>query len=29
VIAALAVLLNRAVNWAEHLLVPWKQRAFT
>ena len=28
VIAALAVLLNRAVNWAEHTLVPWKQRAF-
>jgi NitT/TauT family transport system permease protein len=28
VIAALAVLLNRAVNWAEHILVPWKQRAF-
>lgn len=28
VIAALAVLLNRGVNWAEHLLVPWKQRAF-
>jgi NitT/TauT family transport system permease protein len=28
VIAALAVLLNRAVNWAEYLLVPWKQRAF-
>lgn len=28
VIAALAVLLNRAVNWAEQLLVPWKQRAF-
>jgi NitT/TauT family transport system permease protein len=28
VIAALAVLLNRAVNWAEHALIPWKQRAF-
>ena len=28
VIAALAVLLNRGVNWAEHVLVPWKQRAF-
>ena len=29
VIAALAVLLNRAVNWAEHVLIPWKPRAFT
>ncbi len=29
VIAVLAIALNRAVNWAEHLLVPWKQRAFT
>ena len=29
VIAALAVLLNRAVNWAEQVLVPWKSRAFT
>ncbi len=28
VIAALAVLLNRAVNWAERALIPWKQRAF-
>lgn len=28
VIAALAVLLNRAVNWAERLLIPWKTRAF-
>jgi NitT/TauT family transport system permease protein len=28
VIAALAVLLNRAVNWAELALIPWKQRAF-
>jgi NitT/TauT family transport system permease protein len=28
VIAALAVALNRAVNWAEHVLLPWKQRAF-
>jgi len=28
VIAALAVLLNRGVNWAERLLVPWKQTAF-
>lgn len=29
VIAALAVALNRAVNWAEHALIPWKNRAFT
>ncbi|MFZ3357635.1 MAG: ABC transporter permease [Xanthobacteraceae bacterium] len=29
VIAALAVLLNRGVNWAEHFFIPWKQRAFT
>jgi NitT/TauT family transport system permease protein len=29
VIAALAVALNRAVNWAEHVLIPWKSRAFT
>lgn len=29
VIAALAVALNRAVNWAEHVLIPWKPRAFT
>ena len=29
VIAALAVALNRAVNWAEQLLIPWKSRAFT
>ncbi len=29
VIAALAVALNRAVNWAETLLIPWKPRAFT
>jgi ABC-type nitrate/sulfonate/bicarbonate transport system permease component len=29
VIAALAVLLNRAVNWAEQFLIPWKPRAFT
>jgi len=29
VIAALAVLLNRAVNWAEQILIPWKPRAFT
>jgi NitT/TauT family transport system permease protein len=29
VIAALAVLLNRGVNWAEHVLIPWKARAFT
>jgi hypothetical protein len=28
VIEVRAVLLNRAVNCAEHLLVPWKQRAF-
>ena len=28
VIAALAVLLNRAVNWAERKLIPWKTRAF-
>jgi NitT/TauT family transport system permease protein len=28
VIAALAVALNRAVNWAEHVIIPWKQRAF-
>ena len=28
VVAALAVALNRAVNWAEHVLVPWKSRAF-
>jgi NitT/TauT family transport system permease protein len=28
VIAALAVALNRGVNWAEQKLVPWKQRAF-
>ena len=28
VIAVLAVLLNRAVNWAEHMLIPWKPRAF-
>jgi NitT/TauT family transport system permease protein len=28
VIAVLAVALNRAVNLAEHLLVPWKLRAF-
>ena len=29
VIAALAVALNRAVNWAEQVVIPWKQRAFT
>lgn len=29
VIAVLAVALNRAVNWAEQLLIPWKPRAFT
>ena len=28
VIAALAVLLNRGVNWAEQILIPWKPRAF-
>jgi NitT/TauT family transport system permease protein len=28
VIAALAVALNRAVNWAERVLIPWKPRAF-
>ena len=28
VIAALAVALNRAVSWAERVLIPWKQRAF-
>jgi NitT/TauT family transport system permease protein len=28
VIAALAVLLNRGVNWAEQVLIPWKLRAF-
>ena len=29
VIAALAVALNRGVNWAEHVLIPWKTRAFS
>ena len=29
VVAVLAVALNRAVNWAEQVLVPWKSRAFT
>jgi NitT/TauT family transport system permease protein len=29
VIAVLAVVLNRAVNWAEQLFIPWKPRAFT
>jgi NitT/TauT family transport system permease protein len=29
VIAALAVLLNRGVNWMERVFIPWKQRAFT
>jgi ABC-type nitrate/sulfonate/bicarbonate transport system permease component len=29
VIAVLAVLLNRGVNWAEQVLIPWKPRAFT
>jgi NitT/TauT family transport system permease protein len=28
VIAALAVLLNRGVNWAEKFFIPWKQHAF-
>jgi NitT/TauT family transport system permease protein len=28
VIALLAVLLNRGVNWAERMLIPWKQHAF-
>jgi NitT/TauT family transport system permease protein len=28
VIAALAVALNRAVNWAERAFIPWKPRAF-
>lgn len=29
VIAVLAVLLNRGVNWAERVFIPWKIRAFT
>lgn len=29
VIAALAVALNRGVNWAEQVLIPWKPRAFS
>ena len=29
VIAVLAVVLNRGVNWAEQVLIPWKVRAFT
>lgn len=29
VIAALAILLNRGVNWAERALIPWKTRAFS
>jgi ABC-type nitrate/sulfonate/bicarbonate transport system permease component len=29
VIAALAVALNRAVSWAERVLIPWKSRVFT
>ena len=29
VVAASAIALNRAVNWAEHVLIPWKPRAFT
>jgi NitT/TauT family transport system permease protein len=28
VIGVLAVALNRAVNWAEHVFIPWKTRAF-
>jgi NitT/TauT family transport system permease protein len=29
VIAILAILLNRGVNWAERFFIPWKTRAFT
>jgi ABC-type nitrate/sulfonate/bicarbonate transport system permease component len=29
VIAVLAILLNRGVNWAERFFIPWKTRAFT
>jgi NitT/TauT family transport system permease protein len=29
VVAALAIALNRGVNWAEQVLIPWKVRAFT
>jgi ABC-type nitrate/sulfonate/bicarbonate transport system permease component len=29
VIAVLAILLNRGVNWAERFFIPWKNRAFT
>lgn len=29
VIAVLAILLNRGVNWAERAFIPWKTRAFT
>jgi hypothetical protein len=29
VIAVLAILLNRGVNWAESFFIPWKTRAFT
>ncbi len=29
VIAALAVVLNRAVSWLERVLIPWKPRAFS
>ncbi|HUB96401.1 MAG TPA: ABC transporter permease [Stellaceae bacterium] len=29
VVAVLAILLNRGVNWAERALIPWKLRAFT
>jgi ABC-type nitrate/sulfonate/bicarbonate transport system permease component len=28
VVAALAIALNRAVNWAERVFIPWKTRAF-
>ncbi|HLI19761.1 MAG TPA: ABC transporter permease [Stellaceae bacterium] len=29
VVAVLAILLNRGVNWAERIFIPWKIRAFT
>ncbi|HUZ74539.1 MAG TPA: ABC transporter permease [Stellaceae bacterium] len=29
VVAALAIALNRGVNWAERVFIPWKLRAFT
>jgi NitT/TauT family transport system permease protein len=28
VLGVLAVVLNRAVNWVEHIIIPWKTRAF-